>query len=66
MTEAPPACFNCADRGTDIFYPNVESIVYADAVEWLFSPSLDWYVDACPYCAEEDDNRDRFGHPFGF
>ena len=56
MKPRPARCFNCEGRGTDILYYNVESIVYADAGNWLTSPMLDFYIIPCPYCAHEDDD----------
>lgn len=50
-------CFNCNGRGTDILYPHVESVVYADAGAWLDSPILDWVVVPCAYCTEDDGTR---------
>lgn len=52
-------CFNCDDSCVDLLYSHVESIVQADAGEWLDYDGLDFIVVSCPYCTLEDDDVPR-------
>lgn len=60
MTADAIVCFNCEGRGTDFFFPYIESLIHADAGYWLDTPDLERFGVLCPYCDGEGGGVDFF------